>query len=81
MNHADVTIKLNKRDSQAIWVFDIRGTASLFIGDSPGADHSYFAQSQQDRPMSISHEVNVVVLTNKRKDELNEPLCPPPDVS
>ena len=31
--------------------------------------------------MTITHEVNVNVLTKKRQDELNEPLCPPPDVS
>lgn len=31
--------------------------------------------------MTITHEVNVHVLSKKRQDELNEPLCPPPDVS
>jgi hypothetical protein len=31
--------------------------------------------------MSISHEVKIHILTPKRQQELNEPLCPPPDVS
>jgi hypothetical protein len=30
--------------------------------------------------MTIAHEVNVRVLSLKRQGELNEPLCPPPDV-
>jgi HUS1 checkpoint protein len=31
--------------------------------------------------MQITHEINVNVLSLKRQGELNEPLCPPPDVS
>jgi HUS1 checkpoint protein len=31
--------------------------------------------------MTISHDINVRVLGPRRQGELNEPLCPPPDVS
>jgi HUS1 checkpoint protein len=31
--------------------------------------------------MTISHEVKIHILTPRRQAELNEPLCPPPDVS
>jgi len=31
--------------------------------------------------MTISHEVKIHILTPRRQQELNEPLCPPPDVS
>lgn len=30
--------------------------------------------------MTITHDVNVRVLSQKKQAELNEPLCPPPDV-
>ncbi|KAI9633365.1 checkpoint protein Hus1/Mec3 [Dioszegia hungarica] len=32
------------------------------------------------KPMQITHEINVHVLSPKRQGELNEPLCPPPDI-
>lgn len=31
--------------------------------------------------MTIMHDINVRVLGPRRQGELNEPLCPPPDVS
>ncbi|ORY30828.1 checkpoint protein Hus1/Mec3 [Naematelia encephala] len=62
LSDATVLLKLNKRDNQPIWGFEIRG------------------RSQNDRPMSIAHEINVRVLSAKRQAELNEPLCPPPDI-
>ncbi|EIW73416.1 hypothetical protein TREMEDRAFT_25550 [Tremella mesenterica DSM 1558] len=60
--HSEINLKLNKRDTQALWAFEIRNTTAA------------------GREMSIIQDVKVVVLSVKRQNELNEPLCPPPEV-
>ena len=76
-----VSLKLNKRGNQAIWAFDIKGVVSLSCRPSL-LRHQLTLQSQHSgRPMQLSHEIDVHVLSQKRQSELNEPLCPPPDVS
>ncbi|CAD6573581.1 MAG: hypothetical protein TREMPRED_000861 [Tremellales sp. Tagirdzhanova-0007] len=62
LTDASVTLRLNKRESQAIWHFEICG------------------KSQSGKEMIISHQVVVHVLSQRRQQELNEPLCPPPDI-
>ena len=37
-------------------------------------------KSPNGKPMTITHEINVRVLSQKRQQELTEPLCPSPDV-
>jgi HUS1 checkpoint protein len=31
--------------------------------------------------LSITHEINILVLSKRRQEELKEPMCPTPDVS
>ncbi|KAL1408920.1 Checkpoint protein hus1 [Vanrija albida] len=62
LTDSDVMLKLNKRDSRAIWAFDIKG------------------KNQSGHMMHITHEVAVHIITSRRQSELNEPLCPPPDI-
>ena len=80
LSDAEVTLKLNRRqsDNAPIWAFEIRGRVScLFLFFGTRAE----PQSAHDKPVSISHEVKVHILSARRQAELNEPLCPPPDVS
>jgi HUS1 checkpoint protein len=76
----EVTLKLNRRqsDNAPIWAFEIKGQVSC-------SAHSLRIlaeeQSTHGNAMTISHEVKIHILTPKRQQELNEPLCPPPDVS
>lgn len=67
-------LKLNKRDNRAIWAFDIKGHVC------EASELLLTGQSANGHPVHINHEVTVTILSPRRQNELNEPLCPPPDV-
>ncbi|ORX34922.1 checkpoint protein Hus1/Mec3 [Kockovaella imperatae] len=69
LSDSDVSIKLNKRPAASGGT----GGQAIWVFDIKGT-------TALGKLMSITHEVNVNVLTKKRQDELNEPMCPPPDV-
>ena len=84
LSESEVSLKLNKRPAadggsggQAIWVFDIKGTVRHCYSCLAMTD---WVQTAMGRQMAITHEINVTVLSKKKQDELNEPMCPPPDV-
>lgn len=87
LTEADVSLKLNKKGDQPVWAFEIRGRVSRrLIRPIAYRYHLCLAmltmsQSPNGRPMTIMHDINVRVLGPRRQGELNEPLCPPPDVS
>ena len=49
--------------------------------DIPLASRTNRQSPLHGKDVSITHEINVNVLSAKRQRELTEPLCPPPDVS
>ncbi|GFZ44818.1 hypothetical protein JCM24511_02544 [Saitozyma sp. JCM 24511] len=49
-------------------------------GDQPVWAFEIRGRSPNGRPMTIMHDINVRVLGPRRQGELNEPLCPPPDI-
>jgi hypothetical protein len=81
LSDGEVTLKLNRRqsDNSPIWSFDIRGRVKRTIVSSLG--NKLMKQSQQNnKPMTISHEVKIHLLSQRRQNEIIEPLCPPPNV-
>ncbi|KAK1921436.1 checkpoint protein Hus1/Mec3 [Papiliotrema laurentii] len=49
------------------------GSQAIWSFDIRGESHA-------GKPMRISHDVHVTILSKRRQEELNEPLCPPPNI-
>ncbi|WVQ85159.1 hypothetical protein IAT38_007324 [Cryptococcus sp. DSM 104549] len=60
-------------DTEVILKLNKKGKQPIWSFEIRG----YTAQGKQ---MCITHEVNVKILTTKRQEELQEPLCPQPEV-
>ncbi|WRT63399.1 uncharacterized protein IL334_000304 [Kwoniella shivajii] len=89
--HLDSLLKvLRSADSSVGSVNESRNTASLTESDvtlklnkkgqQPIWAFEIRGYTAQRKPMSITHEIPVKILSPKRQAELNEPLCPQPDI-
>ncbi|WWC67135.1 uncharacterized protein I206_101042 [Kwoniella pini CBS 10737] len=89
--HLDSLLKvLRSADSSVGSINESRSTASLSDSDvtlklnkkgqQPIWSFEIRGYTAQRKHMSITHEIPVKILSPKRQNELNEPLCPQPDI-
>nr|XP_019048408.1 HUS1 checkpoint protein [Kwoniella bestiolae CBS 10118]OCF27338.1 HUS1 checkpoint protein [Kwoniella bestiolae CBS 10118] len=89
--HLDSLLKvLRSADSSVGSITESKSTAALTESDvtlklnkkgqQPIWAFEIRGYTAQRKPMSITHEIPVKILSPKRQAELNEPLCPQPDI-
>nr|XP_019006285.1 HUS1 checkpoint protein [Kwoniella mangroviensis CBS 8507]OCF69746.1 HUS1 checkpoint protein [Kwoniella mangroviensis CBS 8507] len=89
--HLDSLLKiLRSADSSVGSINESRSTAALTESDvtlklnkkgqQPIWSFEIRGYTAQRKPMSITHEIPVKILSARRQAELNEPLCPQPDI-